>query len=90
MTGTFDVILTGTEAVNSKDGKTTYFYANLLQGSEVKRARIMDAADYGMIAKVAPLTKLKATLDIAEGFYNGSHFCNFKLIGYTEEEKKQQ
>lgn len=88
MKGTFDVILTGTETVNSKDGKSVYFYANLLQGSEVKRTRIEDAADFGDVAKLPPLTSLKADLDISEGFYDGSHYSNWKLTGYTVNEKK--
>ena len=88
MVGKFDVVLTGTETSESKDGKNVYFYANLLQGSEVKRARIANAAEFGEVSKIPPLTKMNAELDIAEGFYAGTHYTRYSLVNYTLTEKR--
>ena len=88
MTGNFSVYFNSVEAKKSADGKTDYFYVNLLQGDEIIRARIEEVTDYAELAKIARFTEMDAAVEIKEGSYNGSKYVNYKLTGYTLKEKK--
>ena len=65
MVGKFDVIFTGTEVKESKDGDK-YYYVNLLQNSEIKRVRVVDKDYFSEISNSAFICVKGAILDISE------------------------
>lgn len=84
MVGKFNVILTGTEVKESKDGDK-YYYVNLLQNSEIKRVRVTDKGSFDEMCKIAPLTNLEAELEIAEGTFNNVHYTRYSLVSYLKK-----
>lgn len=90
MLGKFEMILVNTERTESKDGKETYLYANLLQGSEVKRVRVEDLKQFEELIKLGELKKVSADIDVSVKTWQGSTYVNYKLIDYKTLEEKQQ
>ena len=85
MVGKFNVILTGTEVKESKDGDK-YYYVNLLQNSEIKRVRVIDKECFVEMSKIAPLTNLEAELEITEGTFNNVHYTRYSLVSYLKKQ----
>lgn len=88
MIGTFDVLLTGVETIQSRDGKDTFFYANFLQNNEIKRVKVKDAGMFAELAKLPSLSKVIADFDVSATLWEGKTYLNFKLISYEIESKK--
>lgn len=84
MVGKFNVILTGTEVKESKDGDK-YYYVNLLQNSEIKRVRVVNKGFFDEMSKIAPLTNLEAELEISEGTFNNVHYTRYSLVSYLKK-----
>lgn len=87
MLGNFEMILVGMEKTESKDGKGTYLYANLLQGSEVKRVRVEDRKTFDELKALGELKKVSADIDISVGMWQGSTYVNYKLVSYKALQK---
>lgn len=88
MLGNFQMILVGVEKTKSKDGKETYLYANLLQGSEVKRVRLEDQKTFDELKTLGELKKVSADIDVSVGTWQGSTYVNYKLVSYKALQQK--
>lgn len=90
MVGRFDVILTGTERVESNYGKETYLYANFLQKNEVQRVKVEKAEMFKSLSILPELQRLSVEMDVSVRSWNGSVYVNYKLVRFDEIKEMQK